>query len=120
MLRSGTLVAGSVRVEIRSQRGRSADTWEVLATWAPAAQLPNLHCNLYERKLVRSGRAARLRIAQEWRRKCFLRGAHSKCVYLINCLERKSWTETRCPQVVTYIELIFSRGLQRLWLRLQV
>ena len=37
-----------------------------------------------------------------------------------NCLERKSWTETRCRHAITYIELIFSRGLQRLWRRRQV
>jgi hypothetical protein len=78
MLRSGTLVAGSVRVEIRSQRGRSADTWEVLATWAPATQLPTLHCNLYERKLVRSGRAARLRIAREWAAEMLFEGGAFK------------------------------------------
>ena len=33
-------------------------------SFGPSRAIAHAHCNLYERKLVRSGRAARLRIAQ--------------------------------------------------------
>ena len=63
-----------VSVEIRTQRGYRATSRNLNYLGPPSAQLLIAHCNLKESKLVRSGRAARLRVAQEWQCKCLLRG----------------------------------------------